>query len=107
MQCASNRQPGEVHRDPHLFGVIATLKDESKRAEVDAAILAAVKDVSAGNLVAAAGSVVPVLRRERLQLVRRRIANAFNLHTFDRHELHGHVPKERPMRRGGKRPRLP
>jgi zinc protease len=37
----------QVHRDPYLFGIYAVLKDESKRAEVDAAILAAIKELSA------------------------------------------------------------
>lgn len=39
-----------VHRDPHLFGVFTMLKDESKRAEVDAAILAAVRELSTGAI---------------------------------------------------------
>ncbi|MBK7865322.1 MAG: insulinase family protein [Archangiaceae bacterium] len=39
-----------LHRDPHLFGVFAVLREESKRAEVDAAILAAVKELSAGTI---------------------------------------------------------
>jgi zinc protease len=39
-----------VHRDPNLFGIYAMLKDESKRAEVDAAILAAVKELSTGTI---------------------------------------------------------
>jgi zinc protease len=39
-----------VTRDPYLFGIFAELKDEAKRAEVDAAILAAVKELSTGPL---------------------------------------------------------
>jgi zinc protease len=39
-----------IHRDPHLFGIYAELKDETKRAEVDAAISAAVKELGAGTV---------------------------------------------------------
>ena len=39
-----------IHRDPHLFGVFAMLKDETKRAEVDAAILAAARELSTGAI---------------------------------------------------------
>jgi len=39
-----------VHRDPHLFGVFAMLKDEPARPAVDAAVLAAVKELSTGTV---------------------------------------------------------
>ncbi len=39
-----------VHRDPHLFGVFVTLKEEAARTQVDAAVLAAVKELSAGTV---------------------------------------------------------
>ena len=38
------------HRDPNLFGIQATLKDEANRAEVNAAMEAAVAEVAAGKI---------------------------------------------------------
>jgi zinc protease len=40
----------EIHRDPALFCIMAVLKEEAKRAEVNDAILAAVKEVSTGKI---------------------------------------------------------
>ncbi|MBL8952293.1 MAG: insulinase family protein [Myxococcaceae bacterium] len=42
-----------VHRDPYLFGVFTVLKEEGNRAQVDAAVLAAVKELSTGTVDAA------------------------------------------------------
>jgi zinc protease len=38
------------HRDPNLFGISATLKDEQQRAATDAAILAAVSELASGKV---------------------------------------------------------
>ncbi|MFT3842088.1 MAG: pitrilysin family protein [Myxococcaceae bacterium] len=38
------------HRDPFLFGLVAVLKDEKHRAEVDAAFTAAIAEVAAGKV---------------------------------------------------------
>jgi zinc protease len=43
-------QNADLHRDPHLFGIDAKLKDEARRADVDAAISDAIAAVAKGTV---------------------------------------------------------